>query len=188
MWEYQDGAWTPYSPSLSEALTKAASAGLPSAPLTIAGRPYTVHFDTMVQVNDVTGFERRVRRRGPSGGACGGVGSPEVLTASGDGPPPSGPLSVEEMSAITRWMVVPKGCPSIAGEECCVCMEELSDVTIPSDVVRLAECAGHALHARCALDAFQRDTLCPMCKHTYSRSPGTQPGHHGVTAGLSFPV
>ena len=68
-WEWMDdtGTFTPYESQLSAQLNDAYKNNPNgSTSLIVNGRSYTVHFDTMLQVNTVTKFTRRMRRVSPS--------------------------------------------------------------------------------------------------------------------------
>lgn len=64
----------------------------------------------------------------------------------------------------------------LAGEECSVCMEELSSLESPSRVTKMGHCTGHYFHADCLMNCFQFSPVCPMCKHPYFPMIGDQPG------------
>ena len=68
-WEWMDdtGTFTPYESQLSAQLNDAyKNSPNGSASFIVNGQSYTVHFDTMLQVNTVTKFTRRMRRVSPS--------------------------------------------------------------------------------------------------------------------------
>ena len=63
-WQYHDGGWVDYAAALAAQLTAAQSTGIASLPLSIGGKPYTVHMSgwfSGTQVNDSTRFRREIR-------------------------------------------------------------------------------------------------------------------------------
>ncbi len=62
-WQDEHGHWNPYLPDAIITLEEGHSGGDKSVALSAMGRDYTVDLQKMVQVNDDTGVERKVRRQ-----------------------------------------------------------------------------------------------------------------------------
>ena len=62
-WEDEHSHWNPYLPDAVISLEEAHSGGEKSVALSAMGRNYTVDLKKLVQVNDDTGVERKVRRQ-----------------------------------------------------------------------------------------------------------------------------
>lgn len=61
-WINDDGCWTAYETHICIFLEEKFSNRIPSVDLGIVGLPYLVDFQSLVQINHVTGYKRRVQR------------------------------------------------------------------------------------------------------------------------------
>lgn len=167
-WQNDDMQWHEYHPTLNTRLEAAFVAHEPSVTLSHGTESYEVNFQTMLQRNRRSEFQRRVKRVPTS---C--VQDVAIIISSPSEVPGTAEMTQKQMLDMLR--VAPSSHPTA---ECCVCMsdgdDEIDNTKQDSGCLTLA--CGHVAHAGCLLSWIRINPTCPTCRVSlFSVLVGNQP-------------
>eukprot|EP00658_Telonema_sp_P-2_P060307 TRINITY_DN4925_c0_g1_i5.p1 TRINITY_DN4925_c0_g1~~TRINITY_DN4925_c0_g1_i5.p1 ORF type:complete len:335 (+),score=58.45 TRINITY_DN4925_c0_g1_i5:68-1072(+) len=186
VWEWQEGgSWIVYDGKTQALLEDAVSKELSQITYLVHAKKYVIDLKRWTQTNTHTGFTRAIRRvppLGPGPAAAPKASSPMDLCTSAA--PAANATTAPAANASVK-----AGCAGEAGdlsqywsqvehqeegEDCVICLEDLTDESENGPAVQLSNCS-HVLHQTCAAEALGSMSMCPVCKAVYGLVMGTMP-------------